>query len=42
MPGGLRPAEDPRHGLLRQGDAGAAQGQEELLRHEDPRQAESK
>ena len=40
MPGGLRPAEDPRHRLLRARHAGAAQGQEDLLRHENPRQTE--
>ncbi len=40
-PGRLRPREDVGHRLVRQGDAGPAQGQQELLRHEDPRQAES-
>ena len=37
MPGGLRPAEDPRHRLLRARHAGAAQGQKDLLRNENPR-----
>ena len=40
MPRGLRPAEDPRHRLLRTRHAGAAQGQKALLRHEDPGQTE--
>ena len=38
MPRGLRPPQDPRHRVLRSRHAGAAQGQEDLLRHEDPRQ----
>ena len=37
---GLRPAEDPGHRLVRQGDAGAAQIRQGILRHEDPRQTE--
>ncbi len=41
-PGGLRPPQDPWHGILRQGHAGAAQGAEGLLRNEDTRQAEGK
>ena len=40
MPRGLRPAEDPRHRLLRARHAGAAQGQKDLLRHEDTGQTE--
>ena len=42
MPRGLRPAEDSRHRLLRARHAGAAQGQKDLLRHEDPGQTEGK
>ena len=41
-PRGLRPSEDPGHGVLREGDAGAAQGEQGLLRHEDPRQTKGR
>lgn len=38
MSGRLRTSQDPGHRLLRAGHARAAQGEKDLLRHEDPRQ----
>ena len=42
MPRGFRQNKDPWHRQLRESDAGAAQGEQDALRHEDPRQTESK
>ena len=38
MPRGFRQNKDPWHRQLRASDAGAAQGEQDALRHEDPRQ----